>query len=65
MAMASLTYYEVYEHKTKVDLADSDKDGLSDYEELNTYFTNPLKADSDGDRMSDYAELYGRYGPER
>jgi uncharacterized protein GlcG (DUF336 family) len=49
-------YYEVYEHKTKVDLADSDKDGLSDYEELNTYFTNPLKADSDGDRMSDYAE---------
>jgi hypothetical protein len=45
-----------YTLKQKVSYYDSDKDGLSDYEELNTYFTNPLKADSDGDRMSDYAE---------
>ena len=44
-------------------MADTDKDGLSDYEEINTHSTNPLKADSDGDRLSDYAELEAGTNP--
>ena len=42
---------------------DTDKDGLSDYEEINTYSTNPLKADSDSDGMSDYAEIEAASNP--
>lgn len=37
--------------------ADSDGDGLSDSEEVNTYKTNPLKGDTDGDILSDYSEV--------
>jgi hypothetical protein len=32
---------------------DSDRDGLSDFQEINKYFTNPLAADSDGDGATD------------
>ena len=42
---------------------DTDKDGLSDYEEINTYSTNPLQADSDSDGMSDYAEIEAASNP--
>ena len=37
--------------------ADTDGDGLSDFEESRTYNTDPLQADSDGDGLSDYAEV--------
>jgi len=36
---------------------DSDYDGLSDGDELNTYGTDPLKSDSDNDGLNDYKEL--------
>ncbi len=36
---------------------DSDGDGISDYDEINLYKTDPRKADTDGDGLSDYAEL--------
>jgi len=37
--------------------ADFDNDGLSNYEELNTYFTDPLNFDSDGDHLKDGEEV--------
>ena len=42
---------------------DTDGDGLSDQDELNKYFTNPLLADTDGDTFSDGAEVSGGYNP--
>lgn len=38
-------------------LYDTDSDGISDWEEVNTTLTNPLKADSDGDGMTDAQEI--------
>ena len=37
--------------------ADSDFDGLNDYDEVNTYRTNPMVADSDGDGLTDGEEI--------
>jgi outer membrane protein OmpA-like peptidoglycan-associated protein len=37
--------------------ADTDGDGVSDYEEFYTHQTNPLKADTDGDGLNDLDEL--------
>jgi outer membrane protein OmpA-like peptidoglycan-associated protein len=37
--------------------ADTDGDGLTDGEEVNTYHTNPLKVDSDGDNLPDKDEI--------
>jgi len=42
---------------------DSDGDGLSDFDELNKYFTDPSKADTDGDSYTDSAEIGGGYNP--
>lgn len=36
---------------------DSDYDGLSDYDEIKIYHTDPLKADTDNDGLSDYEEV--------
>ena len=41
---------------------DSDNDGLSDYEEVNTTGTNPLDADTDNDTISDANELIATGG---
>lgn len=48
-----------YEKKIGTDpnKADTDGDGLTDYEEVTKYHTNPLKADSDGDGLSDGDEV--------
>jgi len=37
--------------------ADSDSDGLTDYQEIVTYGTNALAADSDSDGLTDYQEV--------
>ncbi|MCC5915284.1 MAG: OmpA family protein [Balneolaceae bacterium] len=37
---------------------DSDGDGLSDYDEIYVYGTDPLNPDTDGDGLSDYDEIY-------
>lgn len=36
---------------------DSDDDGLSDYDEMYVYDTNPLDPDTDGDGLTDYEEI--------
>ncbi len=37
--------------------SDTDSDGLSDYEELFSYFTNPIDMDTDNDGATDYDEV--------
>ena len=46
------------------DCIDSDKDGLTDYEEL-LFGTNPNNPDSDYDYVSDYDEVYIGYDPNK
>ncbi|MFZ0728271.1 MAG: MopE-related protein [Desulfobacterales bacterium] len=49
---------------TCVDMtSDSDYDGLTDFEEVNQYGTDPNKADTDGDGFSDGEEVAGGYDP--
>ena len=40
---------------------DTDGDGISDYDEIYTYGTDPLDPDTDGDGLTDYEEIY-EYG---
>jgi prepilin-type N-terminal cleavage/methylation domain-containing protein/prepilin-type processing-associated H-X9-DG protein len=52
---------ERFVYKTDPLKADTDGDGLSDYQELwSMKPTDPLKADSDGDGVKDGAEIHGR-----
>ncbi|HNU81308.1 MAG TPA: thrombospondin type 3 repeat-containing protein [bacterium] len=48
---------------TNINLIDSDFDGLSDYEELRVYGTNPLNPDTDGDSYHDGDEVKNGYNP--
>ncbi|UDQ96762.1 PA14 domain-containing protein [Lentisphaerota bacterium WC36G] len=48
--------YEL-EHGTDMNNADSDNDGINDYDEINKYNTDPNNADSDGDGISDGDEV--------
>lgn len=41
----------------ETDSKDSDKDGLTDYEETNVYNTSPYLEDSDSDGISDFQEI--------
>jgi hypothetical protein len=52
-----LTNEEEVEQGTLPDQADTDEDGLTDFEEINDHQTNPLEADSDSDDLSDGDEL--------
>lgn len=42
---------------------DSDGDGLSDYEEINFWFSDPISRDSDGDGYNDSQEILNGYSP--
>lgn len=42
---------------------DTDKDGLSDYDELYVYFTSPYLEDTDSDGISDYDEIMAGTDP--
>ena len=46
-----------YRSRTLPLTPDTDGDGLSDGEEVNTYITNPLVTDTDNDSLDDYAEV--------
>ena len=59
----SLTDSEEQILGTNINLIDSDFDGLSDYEELKIYLTNPLNVDSDGDSFKDGDEIKSGYNP--
>lgn len=41
-------------YKTDITEQDTDADGLSDYDEVRKYLTNPHKTDSDGDGINDF-----------
>jgi hypothetical protein len=42
---------------------DSDNDGLSDYEEIEYWFSDPMRADSDSDGFRDMQEILNGYSP--
>lgn len=42
---------------------DTDIDGLSDKDEMNTYFTDPNNSDTDGDGYKDGEEIKNKYSP--
>lgn len=44
-------------------MKDSDGDGVSDYDEINIYETDPLSPDSDGDGYLDGAEVLSGFNP--
>lgn len=44
-------------------LQDSDNDGVSDYDEVTLFKTDPFSADSDSDGFTDGAEVLGGYDP--
>ncbi len=48
---------------TSMLLADTDSDELSDFEEINTYFTDPVLEDTDGDGANDDWELLKGFDP--
>jgi len=52
-----LTNAQEEEHGTNFELADTDGDGLTDGDEVNTYGTDPLNSDTDGDGISDGDEI--------
>ena len=58
-----LTLIEEYDLDTNPFLSDSDTDGLSDYEEVNKYNTNPIKWDTDDDTMGDGTEVSAGLNP--
>ncbi|HTG45103.1 MAG TPA: binary toxin-like calcium binding domain-containing protein, partial [Verrucomicrobiae bacterium] len=52
-----LTNAQEFAKNTDPNKKDTDGDGLSDGDEVNTYKSDPLKVDSDGDGLSDNAEI--------
>ncbi len=53
-----LTNLQEFIQGTNPTLADTDNDGLSDGDEINTYHTNPLETDSDDDGLNDGDEIH-------
>lgn len=52
-----LTNSEEIRLGTSPTVADTDEDGINDYDEVKKYHTNPLKNDTDDDGISDLSEL--------
>ena len=52
-----LSNLEEFQEDTNPIDPDSDGDGLSDGDEVNTYLTDPLRTDSDGDGLDDFDEV--------
>ncbi|HUT81628.1 MAG TPA: hypothetical protein VMZ29_10550 [Candidatus Bathyarchaeia archaeon] len=56
-----ISYTQYFDDKKEVylgyEIIDSDQDGLSDFDEINTYFTNPYNQDTDGDTLTDSDEI--------
>jgi len=44
-------------------IKDSDSDGISDYDEIHIYGTDPFSADTDGDGFTDGAEILSGFDP--
>jgi hypothetical protein len=53
----------IKERTAKNEKTDSDGDGVSDYDEIALYSTNPYGADSDGDGFIDGSEILNGYDP--
>jgi hypothetical protein len=47
----------------QAEIVDTDNDGLSDYDELNIYYSNPNNPDTDGDGYDDWTEIKNGYSP--
>jgi outer membrane protein assembly factor BamB len=58
-----LTNLQEFTNKSYADRADSDDDGLSDTDEVNSYHTDPINADSDNDGMPDGWEIANSFDP--
>lgn len=58
-----LTDTEESTYGTDASDADSDDDGLSDYEEVMTYLTDPTDSDTDGGGVGDYDEVVAGTDP--
>ena len=58
-----MTNGEESEFGTEAVFADTDFDGLDDYQEVKEYGTNPCLTDSDGDGLDDYWEILGGFDP--
>ena len=52
-----LTNVEEFSHLSDPTVTDTDNDGLSDGEEVYTYFTNPVASDTDSDGLTDSEEI--------
>lgn len=48
---------------TNASSSDSDSDGITDYDEVEVYGSDPLKTDTDGDGNSDGTEVQNGYSP--
>lgn len=59
----SLTNQEELQYGTNPFMADSDLDGLNDYEEVYYFGTDPLLQDSDGDGLYDGTEVDAGFNP--
>lgn len=58
-----VTLIEEYELDTNPFSADTDEDGLNDYDEVHVYGTNPINFDTDSDNMSDGTEISSGLNP--
>lgn len=52
-----------FSFSVKAEAVDSDNDGLTNEEEVNTYLTNPNNPDTDGDGFNDKLEIINGYSP--